>query len=345
MKMNDLYNNQNEVIDTETHEDLSFMSSVSVSKQELECVDEKMMTVHLNNEAYLNQKSVLTKLDFTTAKFKELNNEDSFCVTTEKNQFLNNAYNDYEETFKANEIKNKDDLKMPYFSIENIRSSLQEKQHCDSCLQKDSFENIFNRKEFLFIYLEISHFIFFERDLFSVIYPDTNLILIIQVNDNQKYQEKLYFTPDGNNNTYIPLKTKLDLTDINNKSKSCRIMIPIIKKENDLIKVCLSFFTYSNRKLLLICNDDIFIQIKKEDEMKKFKMYKNFNLKYHWKKVGNLVFDFAYKSQEMNNYEKEKNTILKKFFNCEVIATFEEIPSLMFNYYHVQKKPTKDSNE
>jgi hypothetical protein len=147
------------------------------------------------------------------------------------------------------------------------------------------------------------------------IYPNIDLIMIVELNDNPKTKRTVNFNVNNkdkdniNNNekVYNTLKSKEDIN-----LPFSRILIPIEISEikNNIIKINISFHTYTNNKLLYICNSEMYLNIKgtkNNEEIKKYKIFKNLYQKYNHLKIGNLVFNFGYYVKNFCNNNNDDN--------------------------------------
>lgn len=160
--------------------------------------------------------------------------------------------------------------------------------------------NFLPKKNFVFIYFEIINFNFCLKDYFKSIYPEINLVLILEINDSVLSQEKIFFIR-ADENIYQPILKKEDLQfQDDNRINRIRIIKPVeIHDENYPIKISFNFYTFTNQKLLSIGSEDLFFIINPEYNMQKFYMYQNIHFKYVSKKIGNLSFNYCYKMDEI----------------------------------------------
>lgn len=160
--------------------------------------------------------------------------------------------------------------------------------------------NFFPKKNFVFIYFEIINFNFCLKDYFKSIYPEINLVMILEINDSVLSQEKIFFIK-ADENIYQPILKKDDLQfQDHNRINRIRIIKPVeIHDENYPIKISFNFYTFTNQKLLSIGSEDLFFTINPEYNMQKFYLYQNIHFKYVSKKIGNLSFNYCYKSDEI----------------------------------------------
>ena len=78
-------------------------------------------------------------------------------------------------------------------------------------------------------------------------------------------------------------------------------------------KISFQIYSYHNNKLLTISEDEMFVTQNYSDETSKYKNYINTNTKQYNKKIGNLSFNFGFKTEEL--YEKEIFQTKDKIFN------------------------------
>lgn len=168
------------------------------------------------------------------------------------------------------------------------------------------------KKNYTLLYFEIKHFVFWSQEIFYNLYPEVNLILIIEVNDDKTNQDKIFFKLSQDDpNKYSPLLHRIDKS-----YKAYRIFKPVeIINPHSPIKITFSFFSYSNHKLLPICDEEIIIQTNNKDIIK-YKMYQNIYLKYNHKKAGNLIYNFGYHNIHyinMNEIINNRNIFMNNF--------------------------------
>jgi hypothetical protein len=162
--------------------------------------------------------------------------------------------------------------------------------------------NVFTKKKFIYFYFELHHFIFWAKEQLRNTYPEINLIMILEINDNRFTQEKVFFARSDDFTKHIPLKNKKDI------NKPVYRIIKPLEFVNDEVpyKISLSFYTYTNHKLLMVCVDEIYIKYNKDKEMVKYSMYQNVYMKHYNKKIGNVFYSFAFKVEENNPVDLDK---------------------------------------
>jgi hypothetical protein len=187
-----------------------------------------------------------------------------------------------------------------YFSINSI--SIMPCYHSrNDASDNQSVSNVFSKKKFIFFYFEFHHFIFWAKEQLRNIYPEINLIMVLEINDNKLTQEKVYFTRSDEFTKHIPMKARRDIN-----KPVYRIVKPLeyFGDENPF-KIAISFYTYTNHKLLTICVDEIYLKYSKGKELTKYTMYQNVYMKHYNKKIGNNFFNFAFKVDEINPNDLE----------------------------------------
>jgi hypothetical protein len=175
-----------------------------------------------------------------------------------------------------------------------------------------SVSNVFTKKKFIFFYFEFHHFIFWAKEQLRNTYPEINLIMVVEINDNKLTQEKIYFTRSEEFTKHIPMRTKRDIN-----KPIYRLIKPLeFFSEENPFKISISFYTYTNHKLLTICVDEIFLKYSKKKEMIKYTMYQNVYMKHYNKKIGNNFFNFAFKVEEINPLDLDliSTKLLEKFY-------------------------------
>ena len=211
-----------------------------------------------------------------------------------------------------------------YFSKCND-NDLPNQELINSELDNRKISNIFLKKNFVFLHFEVIQFVFNSREYFLNLYPELNLIMIIEINDSKLTQEKITFIRSKEDKkdmkNYFPLRKKED-----NKANCYRFIQAFEVSENDLempFKINISFFTFTNHKLISICNDEIYLKLNKEGEVVKYKLHRNMHMKHSNDKMGSYFFNFCYKFEELYpmDLENEKMKILyklnvRKIGNC-----------------------------
>lgn len=248
-------------------------------------------------------------------------------------------------------------------------------------LTTPEYNNIFTLKTWAIFYFEIDSFMFWMKDYFRAIYPDLNLVLIIQLNDDKCLQEKVFFNKTKDNYKYIPLLSKRDMGTENKKHRSClqvdlsnfystsQILESKLNSNSNsnnntnnnntntlltntgvdnTFKINLRIISYTNGKILSLCSDEIFLDLRKENENTKYNYYQNLNMKYSDKKVGNLHFSFIYSLVETSElYLEGRNSFVwnSYFSNIHNFRLLDYKPELMFKYNKLENIQLKDNGK
>lgn len=210
-----------------------------------------------------------------------------------------------------------------YFSI-NSNSIIGNNYHTEErpahlVQEPHHVENLFCRN-FIFFYFEFHYFSLWGKEYLSAIYPELNIIMVIEINDSKVTQEKIPLIKSKKKEKikevrYYPELKKQDLN-----SKVYRIIQAFDVNQSNRnsfpFKINISFYTFTNHKMLMICSDEIFLRATRDGEMQKYTMLRNTYAKHYHKKLGNVLFNFAYKSDDLSpselDYEKQK--MMKNFF-------------------------------
>lgn len=282
-----------------------------VNSSELNSSQKKRKSLNINN---------LTKEDHNS-NISVLSNYNESSVADFANSFqntnINNATNnDYNSNFSMRDVN-----QASFNSINLGRNSI----NSNAVYNIGDFNtekiqlylpNFLPKKNFVFLYFEIINFNFCLKDYFKSIYPEMNLVLVLEINDSILSQEKIFFVK-ADENIYQPILKKEDLQyQDDNRINRYRIIKPIeINDENYPIKISFNFYSFTNQKLLSIGSEDLFFKINPENNLQKFYMYQNIHIKYVSKKIGNLSFNYCYKLDEIysHNLVTEKQNNLKCF--------------------------------
>lgn len=225
---------------------------------------------------------------------KRSTNKQSLKTEIENENIVNkNLY----ETQAQKMIRNRNSYTSRIFDSNTTGSELVDTAERDYIMQNFLVNNYFTKKTYSFILFEINNFCFTQKDYFKNIYPEINLVMILEINDCALSQEKIFFfsSDDASNNVYYPYLKKEDL-----KINKYRIIKPIEMNDEEFpIKIYISFYTFTNFKLLLIGSDEIFLTLRRERELQKFNFYHNIHIKYTNKKIGNLLFNLAFMIEEI----------------------------------------------
>ena len=265
---------------------------------------------HNNNQSVLSNNNESIGADFANSfQNNKLNN-------------LDNLNNDFNSNFSMRDVN-----QASFNSINLGRNSLNGNSafYNASDFNTEKIQiflpNFLPKKNFVFLYFEIINFNFCLKEYFKSIYPEMNLVLVLEINDSMLSQEKIFFAK-ADENIYHPIIKKEDLQyQDDNRINRYRIIKPVeICDENFPIKISLNFYSFTNQKLLSIGSEDLFFKINPENNLKKFYMYQNIHMKYVSKKIGNLSFNYCYKLDEVYYH----NLLFEMKNNLKCFAVYSE---------------------
>jgi len=290
---------------------LAYMSDNSIEDQ---------INIHNNN----NNISTLSNPEISKSDFAN-----SFQNNNLNNNHSSNNINDFNSNFSMRDV-NQASINSINFGCNSTSGNSAMYNFSDFNTEKIQkyLPNFLPKKNFIFLYFEIINFNFSLKDYFKSIYPEINLVLVLEINDSILSQEKIFFGK-ADENIYYPILKKEDLQyQDENRINRYRIIKPIqINDENDPIKISFNFYSFTNQKLLSIGSEDLFFRINLENIMQKFYMYQNIHMKYVSKKIGNLSFNYCYKLDEIYSHnlplEIKNNlkcfTVMLRFFTFNFI--------------------------
>jgi hypothetical protein len=178
-------------------------------------------------------------------------------------------------------------------------------------VELDKNTNVFKNISRIYFYIEINYFCFWQKEYIQKLYPELNLILVIEINDNKLTQEKIIFVKEEDDynainlkkldgekkvHIYTPMKKKDDLNN------NCYRMLSVVDYQDSSIplKFTVGLCTYTNTKILPVGSSEFFVNIKDSQENIKHNIYSNLNMKHYHKKIGNLVFSYAFQTEEIH---------------------------------------------
>ena len=179
---------------------------------------------------------------------------------------------------------------------------------------------LMEKKQYTFFYFEITYLIIWVKDYLQCLYPNLNLILLIEIDDDVRYSEKILLFK-GEEDKYYPVIKK------DEKNKILRFTKTVTSNNNldGTHKISFLIYTYYNNKMLPISEDELYVTNNNSEEIVKFKFYLNTNMKYYNKKIGNLYFNLAYKTEEL--YDKDLNEKKDKLlgtFGVNIVFIFSK---------------------
>lgn len=267
-----------------------------------------------------------TYTDFNTnQKLKKRNSAKKSNPSNRKSEQENLNVNQYNSNFSLSQnsaVQQEDENYINFGTLSNKNFAIYDIGDLNNFEEKNSdMVNFFPKKTFAFIYFEILNFSFSQKDYFKGIYPEMNLVMIMEINDCVLSQEKIFFTK-FDEKTYIPILKKEDLQYQDDKKiNRYRVMKSLeINDENYPIKITFNFYSFTNMRLLSLGSEDFFFTLNNDNKLNKFHLYQNIYLKYVSKKIGNLGFNYSYKTEEI--YAKDLLIEMKNSLKTFIVRLF-----------------------
>lgn len=112
---------------------------------------------------------------------------------------------------------------------------------------------------------------------------------------------------------------------------------PFDSSECNTHKIRFTIVNFTNNRYIPVCVEDVFISEKKLYEGMKIKFNQNLNMVHSNKKIGYILFNFAYRSEEFNKNDlyDRRDKIFKYFYSLENTTKFVEEPLLIYRYHFV----------
>lgn len=176
------------------------------------------------------------------------------------------------------------------------------------------------KQNYLIFFIEFSYFFLMKwtKEYLLGVYPETNLIVTIDFDDDKSTQEKIVLNRSDEKNKYLPMLNSQDL----NKKCGHRSVKFLSYKDSRAHKLKIQIFTFSNNRATLISKEEIFINTKEDYEMHRFQLYPNIMSINNGKKIGNAFLTFMYKNDEMgaflNEDKEEMNNRYLSIFSVSI---------------------------
>lgn len=195
-----------------------------------------------------------------------------------------------------------------------------------------------------FFVFDIQNFVLHEKNYLMNMYPELNVIMTLEINDDKTTTVKIPFAKSSEskgNVLFFPLMPKGDIKENN---CSAKILIPFIMEngKEEIFKISLSFFTYTSHKLLILCNDDLFIRVNNNDTFQKINLHQNFYLKHYNKKIGNLIYEYSYmckdikRNTSIEERERLNEEIMLMYNRSNSLSKFEIEYLNILTYYKIE---------
>lgn len=281
-----------------------------------------------------------------TTVFGRFSNIDDKSFEGEYDQSFDNSFLPTEFT-KPN-FQDKDYISMSSNSILTDNSVImQDREDRDNRydLNVKDISNVLHNKNYYVVYFELNYFMLWNIEYVRSVYPETNLVLIAQINDDPRSIEKIPLLKGEEKSKFVPMLKKDDL------HRKCYRMVKFVMNEdmNELnskpIKLSIEISIYSNNKISTISNEEFFFSSHSDTEMHKYILYSNCYMKFNNKKMGNLNLAFMFKSERLSTVasEAEKKNLEAKYLHMfskrDRLITFSEDPNLQLSYYNIPNSP------
>ncbi len=193
---------------------------------------------------------------------------------------------------------------------------------------------VINKRQYLIFYLEFNYFNLMKwaKDYLAGIYPEINLIVLIELDDDVKTQQKIFLVSSDEKNKYLPMNKSQDATKktgyrfvrfINDTDNSNMVNI---KPHKLKIQIC----TYCNERLAVISQEEIYFNINPGQELSKFQFYHNMISTTVMKKIGNILLSFSYKMEEMKINLGETDEQYQKYVGLFYVSN-SDLPIYLYN--------------
>ena len=188
---------------------------------------------------------------------------------------------------------------------------------------KNTFKNLHNM-QYLIFYLEFNYFnlIKSSKEYLMSVYPELNLIVLIELDDDVNTQQKIVLVRSEKNderNKYIPMQKQNDMI----KKTGYRYLrfLSYANSHNykSSHKLKIQLCTYSNEKLSIFSEEDIYFETNPSHEIHKFQFSTNMSCDTVMKNMGNVILSFMYKM------EYTKTPIDKDSSQNDYMTTFSVI--------------------
>ena len=207
---------------------------------------------------------------------------------------------------------------------------------------KGANNQIVNKKCFFII--KIKKLLIYEKDFLLGMYPELNVVLLLDVDDSKINQRKIFFmrikTSSAKALSYEPIPMKED---------NINIVLPCKERDKGISKISMCFYSYTLHKLLGLCNDEIYFDIKHNEEFVQYQMNRDFYMKNTNKKIGEVILDVSYYISEDNSEvfdEDKEREIMFKFENKkDKSSKYEESPINSFVYHHIDNCAMRKEEE
>ena len=200
-------------------------------------------------------------------------------------------------------------------NIQSISNVENKSKFFQSTGTKDSLsEKFLTKTQYLVFYLEFNYFNLIKqgKDILCGIYPEINLIVVIELDDDERTQQKIALIRSDDKNKYLPMTNQQDMT----KKTGYRLLRFVNYSENNhknSHKLKIQMCTYSNDQLSIISQEEIYFETNTSLEMHKFQFYNNMYNSV-MKKIGNIFLSFTYKLESLKMSLEDNEEYQKQYF-------------------------------
>ena len=199
-------------------------------------------------------------------------------------------------------------------------------------LKGANIKQVVNKKGYFII--KIKKLLIYEKDFLLGMYPELNVVLLLDVDDSKINQRKIFFmrikTSSAKALSYEPIPLKDD---------NFNIVLPCKESDRGINKISMCFYSYTLHKLLGLCNDEVYFDTKIKEEFVQYQMNRDFYMKNTNKKIGEVILDVSYCMSEENcevfDEDKEREILFKFETKKDKSSKYEESPINSFVYHHI----------
>lgn len=167
-------------------------------------------------------------------------------------------------------------------------------------------------KQDISIYTEIKYLMLWNKEETQTVFPEMNILLVIEINDDTSTQIKIPFEMKEESREFIKMTPKMKKNDNSNKSYRFEIKIKNVELEKKKAnKFKIRVVNYYKEKFFILGEENLFFSFYEELFGNKFQLYMNMLGYIDNKKIGNLLFNFIYESEDFSRF------CLSNSSNCE----------------------------
>lgn len=185
------------------------------------------------------------------------------------------------------------------------------------------------------IYLEVMYIMIWNKEETLNTFPEKNIILIFELNDNPQLQIKIPFEPKEESKSFIKLIPLIKKSDLLNKSYKSLLQISNYDIDKSRpIKLKVSLINYYKDKTHVMSEESLYFNVEEEFIHNKFQLYQNMHPLIDGKKIANILFNIVYDNFSCEYTKKNRNYI--DFPKVDKISSFKDKTDLVFLYNNKQ---------